>query len=153
FKNVATVFGQNMRGKYLNELDIDSQKIYDILFSSSAFIDNALKNTYVVKTKKPTGYRIFWLSSKQNAPIHTKDCKPGFEFELKTDSSGGHSTLPPSRHRDDPEFEYKSFGQLKILEQDDLYDKLVAELADRLKPNDSEQEATTKNAEGQIELK
>ena len=129
FKNVATVFGQNITGKYINELDIDSQKVYDILFSSSAFIDNAIKNTYVVKTKKTSGYRIFWLSSKQNAPIHTPDCKPGYEFELKTDSSGGHSTLPPSRHRDDPEFEYKSYGQNKIFVQDDLYDKLLESLS------------------------
>ncbi len=151
FKNIATVFGQNMTGKYLNELDIDSQNVYDILFSTSSFIDDSLKNTYVVKTKKPSGYRIFWLSNKQNKAIGTKDCNPGYQFEIKTDNTLGHSTLPPSRHRDDPDFHYKSFGQKKIAVMDDLYAKLVDLLApDCLKPENTEQEAT--NAEGQIDI-
>src|SRR5947208_1726990 len=46
FKNVATVFGQNITGNFLNELDIDSQNVYDIIFASSSFIDDSLKNTY-----------------------------------------------------------------------------------------------------------
>ena len=128
FNNAATVFGKTRNGLYLNELDIDSQKVYDLLFGSSSFIDNALKNTYVVKTKKPTGYRIFWLSDKQNNAIGTKACKPGYEFEIKTDNTLGHSTLV-GIHRDDPNFHYENYGQNKLAVMNDLYDKLVELLA------------------------
>jgi len=128
FRNAATLFGKTRNGLYLNELDIDSQKVYDLLFCSSSFIDNALKNTYVVKTKKPTGYRIFWLSDKQNNAIGTKDCKPGYEFEIKTDNTLGHSTLI-GIHRDDPNFHYENYGQNKLAVMNELYDKLVELLA------------------------
>ncbi len=92
FKNgVATVFGkthlQDSEGNnlYLHELDIDSKEVYDRLAVITVkgedrfFIGEMCKLTYVVKTRKKCGVRIFWLSHKQHPPIRTKDCKPGFE--------------------------------------------------------------------------
>lgn len=49
----------------------------------------------------------------------------GREFEIKTDKGSGHSTLPPSTHRDDSEITYTHVGgedQIEIL--DELYDIL-----------------------------
>jgi hypothetical protein len=97
------------------------------------------KLTFVVKTRKKWGRRIFWLSHRQYAPIGTRDCKPGFEFEIKTDNTSGHSTLPPSRHRDDPNFHYQSIGQETIAIQDGLYDGILKLLTDcfrNKKPHD-----------------
>jgi hypothetical protein len=51
---------------------------------------------------------------------------------IKGGKSSGHCTLPPSRHREDPKFIYKSYGQQKLLISDDLYDKLRMTLADCL---------------------
>jgi len=100
FKNIATVFGKSHlkdnEGKdlYLNELDIDSDNVYQILFrlknndgTEYSLIPMLQEKTFVIKTKKQNGYRIFWLNHKQNKPIGTKDCKEGFEFEIKTDKS------------------------------------------------------------------
>lgn len=98
------------------------------------FIDEMRRITYVVKTRKPYGYRFYWLSHKQHPPIRTQDCKPGHEFEIKTDNTSGHGTLPPSRHRDDVSFHYQAIGQNKISIQDKLYDGILKVLADCLKP-------------------
>jgi len=126
FKNVATTFGithlKDPEGKdlYLNELDIDSKEVYDRLAiirvndQELFFLDDMCKMTYVVKTKKQWGRRIFWLSHKQYSPIRTSDCNRGFEFEIKTDNTLGHSTLPLSRHRADANFHYQSIGQNKL---------------------------------------
>ena len=97
------------------------------------------KLTFVVKTRKKWGRRIFWLSHKQYSPVRTRDCKPGCEFEIKTDNTSGHSTLPPSCHRDDPNFHYQSIGQETIAIQDGLYDGILKLLTDCLrnkKPHD-----------------
>ena len=56
------------------------------------------------------------------------------QFEIKTDKSLGHSTLPPSRHRDDPNFHYRNIGQEKLWVCDELYDNLVQTLGECLKP-------------------
>ena len=93
------------------------------------------KTTQVTQTRKKWGRHIYWLSHKQYQPIRTKDCKIGYEFEIKTDNSTGLSTLPPSIHRDYPEFHYQSIGKNVISVQDGLYDGLVKELADSLRQN------------------
>jgi hypothetical protein len=148
FKNVATVFGktrlkdQQGRDLYLNELDVDSQKVYNILFNlkngnaeetkTYSLIPLMQERSVVIKTRKPYGFRMSWLSHEQNRPIHTTDCKQEYEFEIKTDKSSGHSTLHHSRHRDDPNFHYKNIGQQTLWISDDLYDKLMETLAECL---------------------
>jgi DNA polymerase, archaea type len=82
--------------------------------------------TYVTKTKKDCGYHVFWLSHRQHPPVGTIKCKAGYEFEIKTDNSLGLCTLPPSRHRDDPNFIYRCVGKEdKIVVDDTLYDRIL----------------------------
>jgi hypothetical protein len=145
FKNVATIYGKthlkDEQGKelYLNELDIDSKEAFTRLAIIRAknkeyiFIDEMCKLTYVVQTRKKHGYRIYWLSHTQHQPIRSRDCKIGHEFEIKTDNTSGHGTLPPSRHRDDLNFHYRSLGQDKIAIRDRLYDGILKLLSDCLK--------------------
>jgi P4 family phage/plasmid primase-like protien len=148
FKSVATVFGKthikDEKGPlFLYSLDIDSDGVYNILFrlenSNSkqeySLIPLMQKSTFVVKTRKPNGFHIYWLSHKQHKSILTKDCKAGYEFEIKGGKNSGHSTLPPSRHRNDPTFFYKNFGQNKLVILDEFYDGLLEALTDCLKPN------------------
>ncbi len=144
FHNVATLFGKSHikdkdgRDVFLNELDIDSDHVFTRLAriihngKDVYLIDELCRSTYVVKTKKKFGYRIYWFSYKQNKAIRTRDTKLGHEFEIKTDNSGGHSTLPPSVHRKDQNFRYQNIGQNKIDINDDLYDGLLDLLSDLL---------------------
>jgi hypothetical protein len=131
---------------YLNQLDIDSKEAFDRLAiirtkdKEYIFIDEMCKITFVVKTRKKYGYHIYWLSHKQLKPIATNNCKLNHEFEIKTDNSLGHSTLPPSRHRDDLNFHYQSIGQDTIAILDDLYGGLLKVLADCLKNKENEEE-------------
>jgi P4 family phage/plasmid primase-like protien len=147
FRNVATVFGKTHikdeegRALYLNCLDIDSKNVYNVLFNLEngkskqkySLIPKLQGVTFVTKTRKKNGFHIYWLSHKQNKSITTEDCKIGYEFEIKTDKSRGHCTLPPSKHRDDINFQYKNYGQNKIIISDELYDEVVRVLADCLK--------------------
>lgn len=147
FKNVATLLGRtHLKGEdgrpiYLNALDIDSEQVFTILnrLSSTStgkdfyFIEEACKKTFVSKTKKKYGRHIFWLSYEQNKPIGTRDCKQGCEFEIKTDNILGLITLPPSRHRDDPQITYQSIGQNKIHLIEGMYDELLKTLDDCIK--------------------
>jgi P4 family phage/plasmid primase-like protien len=145
FRNVATCFGMTRKDDqgsdlFLNCLDIDSDNVYKILFNLEndrtgqefSFIAAAMKSTFVTKTRKPNGFHIYWLSHEQNKAISTVDCKPGFEFEIKTDKRG-HCTLPPSTHRDDNNFHYKNFGQDIIIVSDKMYDELMMVLSECLK--------------------
>jgi P4 family phage/plasmid primase-like protien len=145
FKNVATCFGKTHlkdegEDLYLNCLDIDSESVYKILFNLTnpttekefSFIAKAMEKTFVTKTRKPNGFHIYWLSHEQNKAISTVDCKPGFEFEIKTDKRG-HCTLPPSTHRDDNNFHYKNFGQDTIIISDKMYDEIMMVLSECLK--------------------
>lgn len=137
FKNgVATVFGKTRISDekgclFLNCLDIDSEEVYNILANLAngergfSFIEEAMKNTYVTKTRRPNGFHIYWLSHKQHESIFKRDCKAGYEFEIKCGKSGGHSTLPPSPHRDDSAFHYKSYGQEKLVVSDEKYNRLI----------------------------
>ena len=146
FSNIGTTYGRthikDKQGKelYLNELDVDSNEVFTrlgivrIQDKDYFFIDEMRRITYVVKTRKPYGYRLYWLSHKQHPPIRTQDCKLGHEFEVKTDNTSGHGTLPPSRHRDDVTFRYQAIGQNIISVQDKLYDGILKVLADCLKP-------------------
>jgi hypothetical protein len=147
FKSVTTVFDKTRLSDekgplYLNMLDIDSDEVYNTLFRLQnsnggpeySFIAEAIKNTYVTKTRKPKGFHIYWLSHKQHESILTKDCKTGCEFEIKSDKRSGHSTLPPSIHRDDTNFQYKNYGQWKLFVSDDMYDRLIEALKHCLRP-------------------
>jgi hypothetical protein len=144
FHNLATTFGKtHLKDKqgndlYLNKLDIDSDEVFTRLANIRVkgkdyfFIDDMCKTTYVTKTRKKWGRHIFWLSRKPHPPIGTKDCKLGYEFEIKTDNRLGLGTLPPSIHRDDPNFNYQCMGQNIIEIQDGLYDGILKVLADCL---------------------
>jgi P4 family phage/plasmid primase-like protien len=148
FKNVATCFGKTHlkdekgRDLYLNCLDIDSDSVYDILFNLEnsrtregySFTAKVQDKTFVTKTKKRNGFHVYWFSHKQNNPICVTRCRKGYEFEIKTDKTQGHCTLPPSKHREDPSFHYSNYGQRRILVSDELYDQILKVLEDCLKP-------------------
>ena len=152
FYNVGTTYGKTHikdeqgNSLYLNEVDIDSKEVFDRLAivrikdKDYFFIDELCKITFVVKTKKEYGYRIYWLSHKQYLPIGMKACKLGDEFEIKTDNTLGHGSLPPSRHRDDSNFHYQSIGQNVIANRDNLYDGILKTLQDCLKTKESSRE-------------
>jgi hypothetical protein len=95
------------------------------------------ERSFVVKTRKPNGFHIYWLSHKQHESILTTDCKAGCEFEIKSGKDSGHSTLPPSRHREDTGFHYKNYGQQKLFVSDDVYDRLIEALKHCLRPKRS----------------
>ena len=149
------------RDLYLNGLDCDSESVHKIFTTQIDEIsDPLLKSklldlypkygahpatakvslldflkeiTFVVKTRKPCGFLVLWLSHTQHAPIGTKDCKSGHEFEIKTDKSLGLSTLPPSTHRDDQTFRYLHVGRAdKIGAIDELYDIFIGLLKECL---------------------
>ena len=143
---VATVFGKTKikdeKGSlYLYALDIDSDEAYKTLFrlrnpkggQEYSFVLLMQDRSVVVKTRKPNGFHIYWLSHKEHKSILTMDCKVGFEFEIKCGKSSGHSTLPPSKHREDRDFCYKNYGQQKLFVSDDMYDRLIEALAHCLK--------------------
>jgi Bifunctional DNA primase/polymerase, N-terminal len=148
FHNIATIFGKSHskdkdgKDQFLNCLDIDSDETFARLARISIngkevnLIDELRKSTYVTKTKKENGYHVYWFSHRQNKPIRTSDCKSGSEFEIKTDNAG-HCTLPPSSHRDDPSFYYKSVGQNMIAINNDLYEDLLSHLSDFIKEKPS----------------
>jgi hypothetical protein len=111
FSNVATCFGkthlkdESNRDLYLNCLDIDSKPVFerlaivtDELKKERFFISKLCNLTYVTQTRKTYGRHVYWLSHSPHAAIRYHNCKPGFEFEIKTDKSG-LASLPPSRHR------------------------------------------------------
>ncbi|MGB6531261.1 MAG: hypothetical protein WBF33_24400, partial [Candidatus Nitrosopolaris sp.] len=160
FKNVATVFGKShVRDEkgldlYLNGFDCDSQYVNQILNSdqiqdpilrekvlnlisksgTKSLFDSLTKTTVVVKTRKEFGLHFYWFSHKENPRIRTEDCIAGREFEIKTDKGSGHSTLPPSTHRNDPQVKYTHLGrQDTIAVLDDLYDVLIELLSKCLK--------------------
>lgn len=135
FYNIATCFGKSHikddknRDLYLNCLDIDSPEVFTrlaLLIDENGkerhLINELCTKTYVTQTRKLYGRHIFWLSHELNPPIHLNDCKPGCEFELKTDNTSGLASLPTSRHRDDQQFHYHNIGQNCIVVTDALYD-------------------------------
>jgi hypothetical protein len=181
FKNVATIFGKthvkDEKGLelHLNGFDVDSQYAYHITnsktiqdpiikhkvqnliikSSSESLIDFLMKTTVVVKTRKEFGYHFYWFSHKQNPHIRTVDCIHGREFEIKTDKGSGHSTLPPSTHRNDPEFTYSHIGKdNKIAILDGLYEILIELLSDCLlrKNNDKSRHDTHGNKSNAFSL-
>jgi hypothetical protein len=116
---VATVFGKTRikdeKGcLYLYALDVDSDEAYKTLFRLQnpnrgheySFVVAMQERSVVLKTRKPNGFHIYWLSNKEHKPIFTMDCKVGFEFEIKGGKSSGHSILPRSRHREGRDFYY-----------------------------------------------
>ena len=138
---------------YLNCFDCDSEYVYKVLTTAveqlswiypilkskiqnliaktgdgnvKCLLDYLKMITSVVKTKKSYGVHVYWLSHKQNNRIRTEDCKPGYEFEIKTDKGSGHATLPPSTHRHDKNFRYYDVGRTdKIDTNDELYDIIL----------------------------
>lgn len=155
FSNVATTFGRTHinddqgRPLYLNGLDIDSKPVFDELAiikirdEDHYFIDDMCKTTFVTKTRKKWGLHIYWLSHDQHQPLRSKDFKPSFESEIKTDNSGGLITLPTSVHRDDPNFHYQSVGSKIISVQDELYKGLLRVLKDCIRQEKLHSERNT----------
>ena len=130
FRNVATTFGKthvkdvNGEDLYLHGLDIDSDNVLGIL--NFDLLEELKLKTYVTKTKKDCGYHIYWLSHKQHPPIGITKCRSGYEFEIKSDNSLGLCTLPPSTHRNDPNFIYRCVGKEdNIVIDDTLYDRIL----------------------------
>jgi P4 family phage/plasmid primase-like protien len=161
FENVATCFSQTIKDDggedtYLLCIDIDSQKVYDILFNlqhtdaneTYSLIALMQERTFVTKTKKPFGFHLYWREHKQHKPIHTEDCKAGYEFEIKTDNTSGLSSLPDSVHRDDSTFRYRNNGKEIICVRDGLYDEIMAALSECLNT-----ESSTKNGESKYHNK
>jgi hypothetical protein len=72
------------------------------------------------------------LSHQQEHPIRSNNYKIGYRFEIKTDNSTGHGTLPPSRYRNDVTKHYQSIGLDKIAVRDGMYDGLLKILGDCL---------------------
>lgn len=104
------------------------------------------KVTYVTKTRKASGFHIYWLSRKQNPsiPSHKYKVKSGSEFEIKTDKQ--MCTLPHSTHREDFGFRYYAIGRTdKLLLHEELYVILCKLLESCLLIRDEEQE---QNSEG-----
>jgi hypothetical protein len=144
FQNAATTYGrshirdENGKDLFLNELDIDDKEIFTRLSIIPVknveryFLNEIGKETYGVKTRKKWGRRYYWLSHKQERPVRSNDCKIDQRFEIKTDNSTGHGTLPPSRYRNDPTKYYQSIGSDKIAIRDGMYDGLLTVLADCL---------------------
>ena len=140
FYGVATLLGKSHvkdidgQDLFLNVIDIDSDDTFTKLTQyyedgkEISLFKELRQSTYVTKTRKSSGYHIYWFSHNKNKPVRTTDCKLGNEFEIKTDNSNGHSTLPPSRHREDPKYRYENIGQNKIIIRDDLYDLLVSDI-------------------------
>jgi hypothetical protein len=95
-----------------------------------SLIDRSKEKTWVTKTRK--GLHVYWLSTRQVAPIRTSDCMPGWEMEVKTDISGGLATLPLSRHRNDPNFVYQNIGQHYIGISDEFYQAVLGKMKDKL---------------------
>ncbi len=165
FKNVATTFGKTHlkdepgRPLYLCGLDIDSNEVYKILFrlkngnsSEYSLFPLVQKCTFVVKTRKPNGFHIYWLSHKQHNQINIIDCTEGSGFEIKTGKA--MLTLPPSTHREDLGFQYKNYGQAKVWISDEFYGKLIETLSVCLKPKSEHQVQYYKQPQSQqvIEL-
>jgi hypothetical protein len=132
FHNVATTFGRSKikdtegRDLYLHCLDIDSE---EVLKRVHGLLKGEWQTkTFVTKTQKDCGHHVYWFEySCQNSPITTEYCKKGHEFEIKCGKA--LCTLPPSRHRDNPLFNYESIGLPdKIMIADGLYDYLINEL-------------------------
>src|SRR5918994_5209013 len=144
FKNVATTYGkthlkdEERRDLYLYELDIDDEEIFTKLSivrvndKDHYFLDEIGMQTFGVQTRKRWGRRYYWLSHQQEKPIRSNDCKVGHKFEIKSDNSTGHGTLPPSRFRNDATRRYQSIGQNKIAIIDGMYNGLLKILDDCL---------------------
>ena len=106
---------------------------FEVHTSKNSLFDFLKEITVVVKTRKPYGFQAYWLSHIQHDHIGTKNCKSGHEFEIKTDKSLGHATLPPSTHRNDKTFRYSHIGRTDKIETiDELYSLLIALLKECL---------------------
>lgn len=146
---LATCFGLSHitdaqgRHLFLNSIDIDSDEVYYALDdipdgkgNRFSLIDWARENTFCTRTRKSTGYHLYWLSHHAYPPIHTKMlANPAVgNFEIKTDS-GSMTTLPPSPHRTHRTFQYYNIGREdQILLDDKFYDNLLNRLHIYLKP-------------------
>jgi putative DNA primase/helicase len=169
FNNIATCFGQSHlkdkdeRRLYLNCLDVDSHDAFRMLVSlqdpdtkqNYSLIQKCIEQTYVSKTRKRYGYHIFWFSHDPNESIKSESCKAGFEFEIKTNKESGLATLPPSSHRDDPEFHYDSIGKNVIMISDGFYSSITNLLKGCLRSEKQQKKKFMKqitNEEQEIEL-
>jgi hypothetical protein len=124
---------------YHNMLDIDSNAVYDKLLTlmnpgpKCSLVKRMFEQGCVVKTRKPKGRHIHWLSHKLYKPIRIVYCKEGSEFEIKTGK--WCAPLPPTAHRVDTNFHYnwESKSVRGIPVSDDFYDIVLEVLKDFLK--------------------
>ncbi len=139
-KRLSQIINSNDGAKSIIQEFLKSIGITDVnQYDDLTILEICKKNTFVTKTKKPCGYHIWWLSYMQNESIHTKDCKNGFEFEIKTKKE--LCTLPPSSHRDDKNFRYQAVGRKdKIIENDFLYTLFIRAFSNCLENNKQNQE-------------
>ena len=122
-KPISTFKHKSYLKSRIHNFICDNLGISENEFSNLALIDVFKKCTYVTKTRKPHGFHIWWLSHNQNKSISSRDCKKGYEFEIKTDKKNGLCTLPPSTHRDDKDFRYSAVGRTdQILINDNFYE-------------------------------
>jgi hypothetical protein len=116
-------------------LDIDGDPGKNVFDSTrrrfSSGLQSKIENTRMTKTGG-NGLHVYWLSTREVTPIRTADCMPGWEMEVKSDSSGGLATLPPSRHRNDPTFAYENIGQHYIGISDEFYPVVLDKMKDKL---------------------
>ena len=99
-----------------------------------------ISNTFVTKTFNELGYHFYWFedalenneSFDHVSITSTGDCK--FRDQAVEFMSSGvkYPTLPPSQHREHPNFRYKAIGwtnlkSLTIMKANGLYDKLITQ--------------------------
>ena len=157
FINVATTYGKTHlkdsddKDLYLNELDIDDEEIFTRLSIVGVndrehyFLADIGNETFGVHTRKVWGRRYYWLSHQREKPIRSNDCKIGHRFEIKTDNSTGHGTLPPSRYRNDPTKHYQHIGQHSIVINDKMYVGILKILDDCILHKESKRRHSDKN--------
>lgn len=145
FYNVATCFGMTTlpdgKTAYLNCLDIDSKQALEKLKNIQNrldktgrtrynLIEEAKQRTYVTQSWK--GYHIYWLTDHELEPVHTHEVEPEWSFEVKTNKDSGLVTLPPSIHRNHPEFAYFNIGKPQLDWSQGMYDVIMRELGDKV---------------------
>lgn len=110
FGSTDTSYNTTSKNNDNNSTNQDFEKILNCITHTNAVLEQmqidykadmaaineditAIKNTCVVKTRKPYGIHVYWLSCQLHNCITTQDCKSGHEFEIKTNNSSGHATL------------------------------------------------------------
>lgn len=155
FNNVAKITGYSGDYNYDLTLDIDSDYVYELLKSPKIMKNKRVKSfiklnsfaserneldslfeflskiTYTVKTRKKYGYHIHWKEDLSCKQILSSSCIERREFEIITEKH--LVTLPPSRHRDDENFQYQCIEPTEVRQLDGLYKLLIEILSECLR--------------------